>query len=57
MNRKLGAVGRPTVCPAQEGSDELQNLKFLGVRSIEREEVEEVVGHDLPRAVSCEWAE
>ncbi len=41
-----------TVSPAQKCRDELQYLEFLGVRSIEGEEMEEVVCDDLPRCIS-----
>ncbi len=41
-----------TISPAQKCRDELQNLELLWVRSIEGEEMEEVVGDDLSKSLS-----
>jgi hypothetical protein len=37
-----------TIVPTEESSDELQNLKFLGIGPIEDEKVEQMVRHDVP---------
>lgn len=43
-----GKEGRITFRPAEQGGNELQHLKLLGIAPVEHEELQEVIRHNLP---------
>lgn len=47
MPRRAGC-NLPTVSPPEESGNDLQHLKFLGIRSLESKKVNKMIGDELP---------